>query len=42
MPNIFAKFCPRLWEVAAWMALPFSGIQVYTVEVLNPPGNLSD
>lgn len=40
--NIFAKFWPKLWEVAAWIALPFSGIHVSIVVVLNPPANFSD
>ena len=36
-----AKFWPKLWEVAAWTALPFMGINASTVVVNRPPANFS-
>ena len=41
MPNIFAKFWPRQWLVAAWMPRPVAGTNASTVVVYRPPANFS-
>mmetsp|Transcript_11407 Transcript_11407/g.36436 ORF Transcript_11407/g.36436 Transcript_11407/m.36436 type:complete len:321 (-) Transcript_11407:620-1582(-) len=41
MLNMRAKFCPRLWLVAPWIARPVAGTNASTVVVYRPPANFS-